>query len=42
MMTDACAWSAAAVEAQDNLSVTEWMKKQGVPDRVNDEVREAT
>lgn len=27
-----------AVEAQDVLSVTEWMKKQGVPDRVNDEV----
>lgn len=27
-----------AVEAQDELSVTEWMKKQGVPDRVNDEV----
>lgn len=26
------------VEAQDNLSVTEWMKRQGVPDRVNDEV----
>lgn len=26
------------VEAQDNLSVTQWMKKQGVPDRVNDEV----
>ncbi|KAG0471495.1 hypothetical protein HPP92_016041 [Vanilla planifolia] len=26
------------VEAQDKLSVTEWMKKQGVPDRVNDEV----
>ncbi|OAY66714.1 Phytoene dehydrogenase, chloroplastic/chromoplastic [Ananas comosus] len=28
----------AYVEAQDGLSVTEWMKKQGVPDRVNDEV----
>jgi len=26
------------VEAQDGLSVTEWMRKQGVPDRVNDEV----
>ncbi|KAK8921876.1 hypothetical protein KSP39_PZI020502 [Platanthera zijinensis] len=26
------------VEAQDSLSVTEWMKRQGVPDRVNDEV----
>ncbi|PKA64026.1 Phytoene dehydrogenase, chloroplastic/chromoplastic [Apostasia shenzhenica] len=26
------------VDAQDTLSVTEWMKKQGVPDRVNDEV----
>lgn len=26
------------VEAQDKLTVTEWMKKQGVPDRVNDEV----
>ena len=28
----------STVEAQDKLSVTEWMKKQGVPDRVNDEV----
>ena len=28
----------AYVEAQDGLSVTEWMRKQGVPDRVNDEV----
>ena len=28
----------STVEAQDNLSVTQWMKKQGVPDRVNDEV----
>ncbi len=26
------------VVAQDKLSVTEWMRKQGVPDRVNDEV----
>lgn len=26
------------VEAQDSLSVTEWMKHQGIPDRVNDEV----
>lgn len=26
------------VEAQDGLTVTEWMRKQGVPDRVNDEV----
>eukprot|EP00884_Botryococcus_braunii_P005865 jgi/Botrbrau1/1527/Bobra.0107s0015.1 len=26
------------VEQQDNLTVTEWMRKQGVPDRVNDEV----
>jgi len=26
------------VEEQDKLSVTEWMKKQNVPDRVNDEV----
>ncbi|KAG8073733.1 hypothetical protein GUJ93_ZPchr0006g45625 [Zizania palustris] len=26
------------VEAQDGLSVSEWMKKQGVPDRVNEEV----
>lgn len=26
------------VEEQDGLSVTQWMKKQGVPDRVNDEV----
>lgn len=25
-------------EEQDNLTVTEWMRKQGVPDRVNDEV----
>ena len=23
---------------QDSLSVKEWMKKQGVPERVNDEV----
>lgn len=28
----------AYVEAQDGLTVTEWMKRQGVPDRVNDEV----
>uniref|UniRef100_A0A0E0CWA2 Phytoene dehydrogenase n=1 Tax=Oryza meridionalis TaxID=40149 RepID=A0A0E0CWA2_9ORYZ len=28
----------AYVEAQDGLTVSEWMKKQGVPDRVNDEV----
>lgn len=26
------------VEEQDNVTVTEWMRKQGVPDRVNDEV----
>lgn len=26
------------VEAQDKLTVTEWMRQQGVPDRVNDEV----
>lgn len=26
------------VEEQDDLTVTEWMRKQGVPDRVNDEV----
>jgi 15-cis-phytoene desaturase len=26
------------VEEQDSLTVKEWMKKQGVPDRVNDEV----
>lgn len=26
------------VEEQDELSVAQWMKKQGVPDRVNDEV----
>ncbi|KAI0495678.1 hypothetical protein KFK09_021981 [Dendrobium nobile] len=26
------------VEAQDSLSVKEWMKRQGVPDRVSDEV----
>jgi len=26
------------VEAQDKLTVTQWMKQQGVPDRVNDEV----
>eukprot|EP00887_Chlorella_sp_A99_P002013 scaffold18.g2013.t1 len=26
------------VEAQDGLTVTEWMRKQGVPARVNDEV----
>lgn len=26
------------VEECDDLTVTEWMKKQGVPDRVNDEV----
>ena len=25
-------------EEQDSLTVTEWMRKQGVPDRVNDEV----
>ncbi|EEC74643.1 hypothetical protein OsI_10284 [Oryza sativa Indica Group] len=28
----------AYVEAQDGFTVSEWMKKQGVPDRVNDEV----
>lgn len=26
------------VEAQDNVTVTQWMEKQGVPSRVNDEV----
>jgi uncharacterized protein with NAD-binding domain and iron-sulfur cluster len=26
------------VEEQDKLTVTEWMRQQGVPDRVNDEV----
>jgi 15-cis-phytoene desaturase len=26
------------VEEQDNLTVTEWMRQQGVPDRVNEEV----
>ncbi len=26
------------VEAQDKLTVTQWMKKQGVPNRVNEEV----
>lgn len=26
------------VEEQDKLTVTEWMRKQNVPDRVNDEV----
>ncbi len=26
------------MEEQDKLTVTEWMRKQGVPDRVNDEV----
>lgn len=26
------------VEEQDDISVTDWMKKQGVPMRVNDEV----
>nr|AGC74040.1 phytoene desaturase [Strelitzia reginae] len=28
----------AYVQAQDGLTVTEWMRRQGVPDRVNDEV----
>eukprot|EP00262_Sarcandra_glabra_P009987 TRINITY_DN24833_c0_g1_i1.p1 TRINITY_DN24833_c0_g1~~TRINITY_DN24833_c0_g1_i1.p1 ORF type:complete len:584 (+),score=96.63 TRINITY_DN24833_c0_g1_i1:384-2135(+) len=28
----------AYVEAQDGLTVKEWMKRQGVPDRINDEV----
>lgn len=28
----------AYVEAQDGLTVTEWMRRQGVPDRVTDEV----
>ena len=28
----------AYVEAQDDKTVTEWMRQQGVPDRVNDEV----
>lgn len=26
------------VEEQDNLTVTQWMRQQGVPDRVNEEV----
>lgn len=26
------------VEEQDSLTVTQWMRKQNVPDRVNDEV----
>ena len=26
------------VDAQDNVTVSEWMKKQGVPDRVNEEI----
>lgn len=26
------------VDAQDNVTVSQWMKKQGVPDRVNDEI----
>lgn len=26
------------VEEQDNITVSQWMKKQGVPDRVNEEV----
>lgn len=26
------------VEAQDELTVTEWMRQQGVPDRVNEEI----
>ena len=26
------------VEQQDHLSISEWMKKQNVPERVNDEV----
>jgi 15-cis-phytoene desaturase len=26
------------VEEQDKLTVTQWMRQQGVPDRVNDEV----
>ncbi len=30
------------VEAQDKLTVTEWMRKQNVPARVNDEVRTPT
>ncbi|XP_058078495.1 15-cis-phytoene desaturase, chloroplastic/chromoplastic [Magnolia sinica] len=34
----AMAGGQAYVEAQDGLTVKEWMKKQGVPDRVNDEV----
>ncbi|KAF3456717.1 hypothetical protein FNV43_RR01371 [Rhamnella rubrinervis] len=28
----------AYVEAQDNISVKDWMRKQGIPDRVTDEV----
>jgi len=34
----AMAFGQKYVEEQDNLSVKEWMKKQGVPERVNDEV----
>ena len=34
----AMAFGQSYVEQQDNLSVKEWMKKQGVPERVNDEV----
>ena len=31
-------WLQRYVEEQDKLTVTEWMRKQGVPDKVNDEV----
>ncbi|GLJ11192.1 hypothetical protein SUGI_0146010 [Cryptomeria japonica] len=34
----AIAGGQAYVEAQDGLTVKEWMRKQGVPDRVSDEV----
>lgn len=34
----AMAGGQAYVEAQDGLTVSEWMKRQGVPDRVSDEV----
>lgn len=31
-------WGQSYVEEQDGLTVTEWMQKQGVPPRVNEEV----
>lgn len=36
--TQACTGVQKYVEEQDKLTVTEWMKKQNVPMRVNDEV----